>query len=334
MTTKEEGWLYKLSWTNLHRSWQRRYYVLQGRELRCYKKPDDHKPSSTIDLKHYVRVNMYPSKHSQWTFRLETGCRYHKSHLLCGETEAESRSWIHTIAARIHPEHSSQLCAPGEHHLKQYYQQHYNNHSHPSVDEDDIDEEIISDYGSSVLDKWLERLDLQDDPSKKSTSSISSVTPSSTLSTSIPTSIPSTAAGPLSTSLPALSSTISTTDETISRPPSSNSVSSNNNNNNGGSASAALADVFAQTRAAVKRRVTVSNGSQSPPLPPLPPLPPPLPRRSEDVFQFEQHDPFEQSHHSMVPTGDRYSRTAMMIPPSRPPPTTALPPPPPPPRPK
>ncbi|CDH49944.1 predicted protein [Lichtheimia corymbifera JMRC:FSU:9682] len=336
MTTKEEGWLYKLSWTNLHRSWQRRYYVLQGKELRCYKKPDDHKPSSTIDLKHYVRVNMFPSKHSQWTFRLETGCRYHKSYLLCGETEADSRSWIHTIAARIHPEHSSQLCAPGEHHLKQYYQHHYNNHSNNSVDDDDgIDEEIISDYGSSVLDKWLERLDLQDDPSKKSMTSIATPMPSSTISTSIPTSTTSTAAGPLSTSLPALSSTISTTDETISRPPSSNSVSSNHNSGVGSSASAALADVFAQTRAAVKRRVTVSNGSQSPPPPPQPQSQPPLPRRSEDVFQFEEHESLEQHNHpSSSSSTITYSRTAMMIPPSKPPPTTALPPPPPPPRPK
>lgn len=280
---------------------------------------------------------MYPSKHCPWTFRLETGCRYHKSHLLCGETEADSRSWINTIAARIHPDHSSQLCAPGEHHLKQYYQHHSNN----NVDDDDIDEDIISDYGSSVLDKWLERLDLQDDPSRKSTSTIATVTPSSTISTSIPTSTTSIAAGPLSTSLPALSSTISTTDETLSRPPSSNSMSSNSNdqsnNNNSSSASAALADVFAQTRAAVKRRITVSNGSQSPPPPPPPPPVPiqPLAHRSEDVFHFEQHESSEQRHPitTSVQGGDRYSRTAMMIPPSRPPPQTALPPPPFPPRP-
>ncbi|KAI9310502.1 hypothetical protein BX666DRAFT_2006612 [Dichotomocladium elegans] len=144
-----QGWLYKLTWFNLHRSWQRRYFVLDDCELRYYKQQNDPRPIGTVDLRLYSDVGPYPSKHSPFTFRIDSECNHHRAFLLHAETKSELEHWMAALVSSIHPAgHSSCIY------------------------------DIESDTGS-VLDKWLERLDLQDDDPKSPTTSSSTNTRSS-----------------------------------------------------------------------------------------------------------------------------------------------------------
>lgn len=47
-----EGWLYKLTWSPLSRSWKRRYFVLRHQELLYYKSP----------VSQNVKLGPYPCK--------------------------------------------------------------------------------------------------------------------------------------------------------------------------------------------------------------------------------------------------------------------------------
>ncbi|KAI9496951.1 hypothetical protein BDB00DRAFT_47059 [Zychaea mexicana] len=144
----QSGWLHKLSWVNIHRSWRKRHFVLGDKELRYYKHQGDIRPTGIVDLKHYRDVTPCSTKQSQWSFRIDSGCRHHFSHILHADSEADREIWVQAIRIKIHKQHNQHSCS----------------HSYYDDSEDTLTTAINNNNtNDSVLDKWLERLDLQED---------------------------------------------------------------------------------------------------------------------------------------------------------------------------
>ncbi|CDH53099.1 predicted protein [Lichtheimia corymbifera JMRC:FSU:9682] len=161
VSTFREGWLYKLSWLNIHKTWRRRYFVLKDNELRYYKQPNDVKPAGVIELKHYRKVSKHPVKQSPYAFRIESRCRHHLNQLLYAENGMEGQVWMEMIQAHL------------DKHLPAQHQCGSSSSTYHNTSMTSIDQNLISsssnhnhndnDNNDSVLDKWLERLDLQDE---------------------------------------------------------------------------------------------------------------------------------------------------------------------------
>ncbi|KAG2218368.1 hypothetical protein INT45_012510 [Circinella minor] len=184
----QSGWLHKLSWVNIHRSWKRRYFTLNEKELRYYKHQGDIRPTGIIDLKHYREISSCSTKYSQWSFRIESACRHHASHILAADTEDERDIWMERIRSHIHKQHKQHTSCTGSSGYHEYAvhasnfqrQQH---HQQPGAPYQSTTTPLLN--NESVLDKWLERLDLQDNNTNgTSKSSIASTSPPSSSSSS------------------------------------------------------------------------------------------------------------------------------------------------------
>ncbi|ORY94922.1 hypothetical protein BCR43DRAFT_494820 [Syncephalastrum racemosum] len=142
------GWLHKLSWLSLRSPWRHRFFVLHGNELCYYKHPNDSKPSGTIALKHYNRVSRHPIKESPHAFRIESDCKHHRTQVLFADNDDDSRRWIELLQTLVEGAPSSpHACSPPSSNLAATM----------------TTASVVTESGS-VLDKWLERLDLQDEP--------------------------------------------------------------------------------------------------------------------------------------------------------------------------
>ncbi|KAI9246728.1 hypothetical protein BDA99DRAFT_609525 [Phascolomyces articulosus] len=288
----QTGWLHKLSWLNIHRSWKRRYFVLHEKELRYYKHQGDIRPTGMIDLKHYNGITPCTTKQSPWSFRIESGCCYHASHILAAESEQERDEWIERLYPYIQKQHRLHHNCAGSN--EQQKQQTITSMKNTKGEAEE----------GSVLDKWLERLDLQDDDNTTTTTmtngtSASSPPSSSSKSTThlISTSLPqnyvynhsATTIGcfdhppqhPFDSSLSTTSSILTTGSSTITASPSStgevatpptthNNNNNNNNTNSTSSKASMLANAFAISARSRLRRMTSSSTEQ-----PQPPMPPP-----------------------------------------------------------
>lgn len=165
VSTFREGWLYKLSWLNIHKTWRKRYFVLKDNELRYYKQPSDVKPAGVIELKHYRKVSKHPVKQSPYAFRIESRCRHHLNQLLYAENGIEGQVWMEMIQAHLDGHLPVQhQCGSGSGGSGSSSTWH--NTSMTSIDQNLISSNNSNndnDNNDSVLDKWLERLDLQDE---------------------------------------------------------------------------------------------------------------------------------------------------------------------------
>ncbi|CAO3594989.1 unnamed protein product [Absidia cylindrospora] len=158
-----EGWLAK---TGLLGTRHRRYFVLSGTELRYYKQMSDTHPTGTIELKHYSIVEKDSNKQQPYGFRIVSQCKYHRSYIFYADHEQGRQYWIDIINATLNP-------FIGRHHT--------------------CDSPILPlpEEPYSVLDKWLNRLDLNDDRQyqrhQQHLSRTPTTEPSSTINTHSPT---------------------------------------------------------------------------------------------------------------------------------------------------
>ncbi|ORZ22442.1 hypothetical protein BCR42DRAFT_406201 [Absidia repens] len=184
-----EGWLSK---TGLLGTRHRRYFILSGNELRYYKQMSDTQPTGTIELKHYSIAEKDSNKQQPYAFRIASQCKYHRSYIFYADHEQGCQYWIDIINATLNP-------FVGRHHT-------CDNPVSPLLEEP-----------YSVLDKWLNRLDLNDDRQSQSQqqqhmSRTPIIEPSSTTNTHSPT-------NPLASYLsPALRVSRSSTDSLDSLP--------------------------------------------------------------------------------------------------------------------
>jgi hypothetical protein len=92
-------------------------------------------------------VSRHPIKESPHAFRIESNCKHHRTHVLYASNDDDSRRWIELLQTLVEGASSSpHACSPPSSHLAASM-------TTSTVTEPD-----------SVLDKWLERLDLQDEP--------------------------------------------------------------------------------------------------------------------------------------------------------------------------
>ncbi|KAI8333835.1 hypothetical protein BC941DRAFT_515836 [Chlamydoabsidia padenii] len=133
-----QGWLMKQK-HGLYRSWQKRYFVLQGRELSYYRHETDKVPQNVLDLDHYT-ISFKKQSRRNCTFVLVAEEHYMQpDYYLQAESKDHLDIWVS--------------------HLQQ----------HMST--------------SSVLDKWLERLDMSCSPQPRQQQE----SPSSCTSLHVPT---------------------------------------------------------------------------------------------------------------------------------------------------
>ncbi|KAI8391110.1 uncharacterized protein BYT42DRAFT_555664 [Radiomyces spectabilis] len=117
-----KGWLNKQK-HGVCKTFVRRYFVLEGRELRYYKNESDPIPQTIIDLDHYHIISNAPAKKSSQ--------RLHTFLLLSNDEQKQER-----------PDYVLQADSEENMHL-------WISH---------LQEEVIN--STSVLDKWLKRLDM------------------------------------------------------------------------------------------------------------------------------------------------------------------------------
>ncbi|KAI7874145.1 hypothetical protein K492DRAFT_211743 [Lichtheimia hyalospora FSU 10163] len=364
-----EGWLYKLSWLNIHKTWRRRYFVLKDNELRYYKQPNDVKPAGVIELKHYRKVIKHPVKQSPYAFRIESRCRHHLNQLLYAENGMEGQVWMEMIQAHLdkHLPVQHQCGASGG-------SSSYHNTSMTSIDQNLISNNDDNDNNDSVLDKWLERLDLQDEKPNHSNEELapyqqhdaSSVTSSSSsfsssrrpvslsfalgyqsndsLDTIGSNSVIASSSYDYYSPTPPPSNSNSNINTTTSSLPLSPALSTYSSNDTQRPSSALLANAFsqnAQTR--LRRRLTTTSDRmvscrrqlqqhRSPPLSPQSMDTSTTMRRRDHNIESSSSsvvDLFHFENQDRPLRYARYSMDALMMPPRHPPPTTPLPPPPP-----
>ncbi|ORZ25223.1 hypothetical protein BCR42DRAFT_399662 [Absidia repens] len=154
-----EGWLSKTGLLGLTAR-HRRYCVLSGNELRYYKQKTDSRPAGAIDLKHYSIAEKDSGKQYPYGFRIVSQCRNHRSYIFYADHEQGCQYWMDIINATLDP-------FVGKHHACDMVPV-----SLPPPEEETY----------SVLDKWLNRLDLNDHNQR--TTPASTTTPSSVASLS------------------------------------------------------------------------------------------------------------------------------------------------------
>ncbi|KAI8063618.1 hypothetical protein BC940DRAFT_349030 [Gongronella butleri] len=179
MSGRIEGWLLKSGL--LPSSRHRRYCVLADHELRYYKHASDSRPAGTLDLRRYTLQEKSDSKNDR--FQLVSDCRHHRHHSFYADNERDLVYWLDglRVAMRRHTTKKhccSNTCAS------------LNPSMMDSVGVDSSMSGMISPLSSasttssslfskpysedsnySVLDKWLDRLDLNDRPSGMPSSS-------------------------------------------------------------------------------------------------------------------------------------------------------------------
>lgn len=224
-----------------------------------------------MDLKHYHGVRVYETRRAPLAFRIQSACRHHMSHVLYADTLEETRTWMSLIEKHIKKQTGEHNCTPADLMI-------------PGMNEDE-----------SVLDKWLDRLNLLDKEeqhatSSNSSSSVQDSSKSSSLSTSFP---------PVSTSFSSSTEKFDSTDSTEKS--SSSSVSK-------------LANAFvlsAHNSLSRRNNTSETKRTSSPPitlsrssLNSSPPSMYKLSTREEDLSSTEDLFTFEQDHSSMHSSND------------------------------
>ncbi|KAI9483083.1 MAG: hypothetical protein EXX96DRAFT_536446 [Benjaminiella poitrasii] len=137
------GWLHKTCRFSLMHQLKLRYFVLSDTELRYYKQPDDIHTAGAIELENFSNVEAHNTT-SLYGFRL-ISTKSTKSQwipILYAQTDEERQLWMERIRSKLKR-------------INEY--KHYPSlqHSNQIVSHD-------KDY-HSVLEKWLDRLDLYDE---------------------------------------------------------------------------------------------------------------------------------------------------------------------------
>ncbi|KAL0086017.1 hypothetical protein J3Q64DRAFT_1739139 [Phycomyces blakesleeanus] len=136
-----QGWLFRWTRNKLKSVWQKRYYVLSETELRYYKDQQGCELAGIIELRFYKSAQAYTTKKAPYSFQITSRCTERKSYIISAENEQDRQFWIALIDAAIRDLESKTM-------------QRFDRR------ETQVDEE--QDYSNSVLDKWLDRLDLND----------------------------------------------------------------------------------------------------------------------------------------------------------------------------
>ncbi|KAL1915354.1 uncharacterized protein VTP21DRAFT_6812 [Calcarisporiella thermophila] len=114
---KDAGWLLKLS-RHSFKIWHRRWFVLDGYELKYYKNKYDIRPTGTIDLTRYCTVTAAPSSRSPsptcslqnshvkssdtlHTFQLHPKNSDERTYVFKARTEAERDGWVACLRPRL-----------------------------------------------------------------------------------------------------------------------------------------------------------------------------------------------------------------------------------------
>ncbi|KAI9300627.1 hypothetical protein BJ944DRAFT_21402 [Cunninghamella echinulata] len=146
-----EGWLSKNTLLSLSSSRHKRYCILTNNELRYYKHKDDLRPAGIIDLKHFHSAERQHSKQHPYSFRIITHCKSHRTHSFSADNEQDCQYWIDMINLKL--KYFKGLC-----------------HDHceelNSLSSSSSSTIINDDY--SVLDKYLDLLNLNDRTSNNS----------------------------------------------------------------------------------------------------------------------------------------------------------------------
>ncbi|KAI9033660.1 hypothetical protein CLU79DRAFT_714524 [Phycomyces nitens] len=137
-----QGWLYRWSRNTFKSTWQKRYYILTDKELRYYKDQQGNELAGIIELRFYKSAIAYPTKKASFCFQITSRCTERKSYIISAENEQDRQLWIALIDSAIRDLVSKTM-------------QRFNRRETEAVKDDD--------YSNSVLDKWLDRLDLNDD---------------------------------------------------------------------------------------------------------------------------------------------------------------------------
>ncbi|KAG0170838.1 Rho GTPase-activating protein 22 [Apophysomyces sp. BC1015] len=98
-----QGWLQKQR-HGLYKPFLRRFFVLDGRELRYYKNDTDHSPQNVVDLLHYrVEAISRRSSQPQTMFRLvsDNNTVDQPHFLLQAATEQDMQTWVTALHQQI-----------------------------------------------------------------------------------------------------------------------------------------------------------------------------------------------------------------------------------------
>ncbi|KAK4519289.1 uncharacterized protein ATC70_009521 [Mucor velutinosus] len=145
------GWLHKSARFSLLHPLKMRYFVLLDKELRYYKHPDDTHAAGAIQLRDFQDIEEH---NTSYLFGFKLVSETNKGHwipILYAETKEEQQLWmkrIKTILNRLsNCSHccSAHFCSLDSHH---YNDRDSGTHGHHAL--------------LSVLDRWLNKLDLYD----------------------------------------------------------------------------------------------------------------------------------------------------------------------------
>ncbi|KAL7310953.1 hypothetical protein PS15m_008777 [Mucor circinelloides] len=143
------GWLHKSARFSLLHPLKLRYFVLLDKELRYYKHPDDTHAAGVIELKDYQDIEEHNTS-DLFGFKLvsETN-KGHWIPMLYAVTEQERHLWIKRIKANLNRlSNCSHYCSPHFCSLDTHHHDVRDNGSNNAL--------------HSVLDRWLNKLDLYD----------------------------------------------------------------------------------------------------------------------------------------------------------------------------
>ncbi|KAL9538166.1 hypothetical protein MBANPS3_011146 [Mucor bainieri] len=148
------GWLHKSARFSLLHPPKMRYFVLLDKELRYYKHPDDTHAAGVIELGDFQDIEEHNSTTSDlFGFRLvsETNNKGHFIPMLYAETKQERHLWMKRIKANLNRlSNCSHYCSPHFCSLESHpHRRGDGDHGHPHA--------LLS-----VLDRWLNKLDLYD----------------------------------------------------------------------------------------------------------------------------------------------------------------------------
>ncbi|KAI9300545.1 hypothetical protein BJ944DRAFT_244096 [Cunninghamella echinulata] len=158
-----KGWLFMKRQSTVRKSWTQRYFVLESKELRCYKNELDTTPILTFNLRHYkleipsassISSPSSPSSTKQNIFKLIGQTSDLMELILQADNEKHFTQWVDTL----------------EQHLGEQDE---------VLNEDPL--YVYSTQSSTdVLDRWLEKYDLLVPSTDRHTPSLISLAPSST----------------------------------------------------------------------------------------------------------------------------------------------------------
>ncbi|CAO3638732.1 unnamed protein product [Cunninghamella blakesleeana] len=145
-----KGWLIMKKQSSVRKNWIQRYFVLESKELRCYKNENDVSAIFTYNLRHY-KLEVQNNSTRQNVFKL---VGQQNELLLQADNEKHFTQWVDTL--ELHVGEQNEL----------------------------LSEDPLYTYdtksSTDVLDKWLEKYDLIVPTTDRHTPSLISLAPSST----------------------------------------------------------------------------------------------------------------------------------------------------------